>query len=53
MPAAEGEPQSLGLIEVNLAGEVVPDHNRRLTFRRGVSSLPTLGDPVLLATSMI
>jgi uncharacterized protein len=49
MPAAEGEPQSLGLIEINLAGEVVPDHNRRLTFRRGVSSLPTLGDPVLLA----
>ncbi|HMH65060.1 MAG TPA: ATP-binding protein, partial [Rhizomicrobium sp.] len=49
MPAAEGEPQSLGLIEINLAGEVVPDHNRRLTFRRGVSSLPSLGDAVLLA----
>ena len=49
MPAAEGEPQSTGLIEINLAGEVVPDQNRRLTFRRGVSSLPTLGDAVLLA----
>ena len=49
MPAAEGEPQSLGLIEINLAGEVVPDHNRRLTFRRGVSGLPSLGDAVLLA----
>ncbi len=49
MPAAEGEPQSLGLVEINLAGEVVPDHNRRLTFRRGVSNLPTLGDAVLLA----
>jgi hypothetical protein len=49
MPAAEGEPQPLGLIEINLAGEVVPDHNRRLTFRRGVASLPTLGDAVLLA----
>ncbi len=49
MPAAEGEPQSLGLIEINLAGEVVPDHNRRLTFRRGVSSLPSLGDAVILA----
>jgi hypothetical protein len=49
MPAAEGEPQSLGLIEINLAGEVVPDHNRRLTFRRGVSGLPTLGDAVMLA----
>jgi DNA helicase HerA-like ATPase len=49
MPAAEGEPQSTGLIEINLAGEVVSDQNRRLTFRRGVSVLPTLGDAVLLA----
>ena len=49
MPAAEGEPQSLGLVEINLAGEIVPDHNRRLTFRRGVSSLPSLGDAVMLA----
>jgi DNA helicase HerA-like ATPase len=49
MPAAEGEPQSPGLVEINLAGEIVPDHNRRLTFRRGVSNLPTLGDAVLLA----
>ena len=49
MPAAEGEAQSPGLLEINLAGEVVPDHNRRLTFRRGVSNLPSLGDAVLLA----
>lgn len=49
MPAAEGEPQSPGLVEINLAGEIVSDHNRRLTFRRGVSSLPSLGDPVMLA----
>ena len=49
MPAEEGEPQPTGLIELNLAGEVVPDHSRRLTFRRGVSNLPTLGDAVLLA----
>ena len=49
MPAVEGEPQPTGLIEINLAGEVAPDHSRRLTFRRGVSSLPTLGDAVLLA----
>lgn len=49
MPAAEGEPQAPGLIEINLAGEVVHDHNGRLTFRRGVSSLPTLGDAVLPA----
>ena len=49
MPAAEGEPQSPGLIEINLAGETVPGPDKRLTFRRGVSSLPTLGDAVLLA----
>ena len=49
MPAAEGEPQTTGLIEINLAGEVVPDQGRRLTFRRGVSNLSTLGDAVLLA----
>ena len=36
-------------MEINLAGEIVPDHNRRLTFRRGVSSLPSLGDAVMLA----
>jgi DNA helicase HerA-like ATPase len=49
MPAVEGEPQPMGLLEMNLAGEVVPDQSRRLTFRRGVSNLPTLGDAVLLA----
>ena len=49
MPAVEGEPQSSGLIEISLAGEIGPDQNRRLTFRRGVSSLPSLGDAVLLA----
>jgi len=49
MAAAEGEPQAPGLIEINLAGEVVHDGNRRLVFRRGVSSLPSLGDAVLLA----
>ena len=49
MPAAEGEPQSPGLIELNISGEVLPDENRRLTFRRGVSSMPTLGDAVLMA----
>jgi DNA helicase HerA-like ATPase len=40
---------AMGLIEINLAGEVAPDQNKRLTFRRGVSTLPTLGDAVLLA----
>ncbi|HJR55638.1 MAG TPA: DUF87 domain-containing protein [Rhizomicrobium sp.] len=49
MAAAEGEAQPQGLIEINLMGEVVHDTNRRLTFRRGVSALPSLGDGVLLA----
>jgi hypothetical protein len=49
MPAVEGEPQTQGLIEINLMGEVVLDANKRLTFRRGVSALPSLGDGILLA----
>jgi hypothetical protein len=48
MAVAESEQQQ-GLIEVNLMGEVVLDANKRLTFRRGVSALPSLGDGVLLA----
>ncbi len=49
MPTADGE-SSLGLIELNLAGEVLPDPaSQRLTFFRGVKHLPSLGDPVLLA----
>lgn len=40
----------LGLIEINLAGELITDPvTKRLTFRRGVASLPSLGDPVLFA----
>jgi hypothetical protein len=49
MPTGEGQPE-MGLIELNLAGEVaINEQTGRLIFRRGVSSLPTLGDPVLLA----
>jgi len=49
LPNAEGEAE-MGLIEINLAGEVVIDEaSHRLTFRRGVSQLPSLGDPVLFA----
>jgi DNA helicase HerA-like ATPase len=48
MATAEGE-QPLGLIEINLMGEVAMDASKRLTFRRGVSVLPSLGDGVLLA----
>jgi hypothetical protein len=49
MPSSDGEAE-MGLIEINLAGEVVnDDHSKRLTFKRGVSQLPSIGDPVLFA----
>jgi DNA helicase HerA-like ATPase len=48
-PDIEGH-EEIGLIEINLAGEVCIDEgSRRLTFRRGVSSLPSIGDAVLAA----
>jgi DNA helicase HerA-like ATPase len=49
MPSGEGEQAPLGLVEINLMGEVLMDAGKRLTFRRGVSALPSLGDGVLLA----
>jgi len=49
LPDAEAQ-EDVRLIEINLAGEVtIDDVTRRLTFRRGVSQLPSIGDPVLLA----
>jgi DNA helicase HerA-like ATPase len=49
MPNADGL-EELGLIEINLAGEVgIDDSSRRLTFRRGVTQLPSIGDAVLFA----
>ena len=49
-PASGGDAEDIRLIELNLAGEVVDDpHDGRLSFRRGVSHLPTIGDPVLAA----
>ncbi|HEY0299843.1 MAG TPA: DUF87 domain-containing protein [Rhizomicrobium sp.] len=49
MPNADGH-EEMGLIEINLAGEVgIDDGSRRLTFRRGVTQLPSIGDPVLFA----
>lgn len=49
-PASGGTVEDIRLIELNLAGEVVEDPaSGRLTFRRGVSHLPTIGDPVLFA----
>ncbi|MEX0839580.1 MAG: DUF87 domain-containing protein [Parvibaculum sp.] len=45
-----GGGEDIGLIEINLAGEVAPDpKDGRLSFHRGVASLPSLGDAVLLA----
>ncbi|MEJ1970400.1 MAG: DUF87 domain-containing protein [Rhizomicrobium sp.] len=49
MPNAEGA-EEMGLIEINLSGEVgLDDHTKRLTFRRGVTQLPSIGDRVLFA----
>lgn len=50
LPPGEGEVEEIGLVEMNLVGEVViAGADRRLTFRRGVTSPPSIGDPVLLA----
>ncbi len=50
MPDVENKHGELGLIEINLAGETrIDDGSRRLVFRRGVSSQPSLGDPVYLS----
>lgn len=49
-PSLEGSSPEIGLVELNLAGELVVDPTtRRLVFRRGVASLPSLGDPVVVA----
>lgn len=50
MPAIAGKREEVALIEINLVGETAVDEkSKRLTFRRGVHSLPTIGDSVLLA----
>ncbi|MDO8288259.1 MAG: DUF87 domain-containing protein [Parvibaculum sp.] len=49
-PSFESDAADIGLVEVNLAGELVVDPvTKRLAFRRGVACLPSLGDPVLFA----
>lgn len=49
-PSLDSANAEIGLVELNLAGELVVDPtSRRLGFRRGVTSLPSLGDPVLFA----
>jgi len=50
MPDAASGSEELALIELNLAGEIMMDQRTlRLIFRRGVSSLPSIGDGVHLA----
>ncbi len=41
--------EDISLIELNLAGEIQSDPAKGRIFRRGVSSLPTIGDGVHLA----
>jgi hypothetical protein len=49
MPGGEEQADQIGLVELNLAGEiVVAGADRRLTFKRGVTSPPSIGDPLLL-----
>ncbi len=52
MPEMAGKKYDIGLIEINLTGEIrVGEGERKLVFQRGVTGLPSLGDPVLLADS--
>ncbi len=49
-PSLDGSSPEIGLVELNLAGELVVDPTtRQLVFRRGVAHLPSLGDPVVFA----
>src|SRR5688572_31598587 len=50
MPELDGKKEEIGLIEINIAGEIgLDDKSIKPVFRRGVSALPSLGDPVHLA----
>lgn len=50
LPEIDGKKNDIGLIEINLTGEIcITDASRRGVFRRGVSALPSLGDPVVMA----
>ncbi len=50
MPEMAGNKYDIGLIEINLTGEIGPVNDaRRLLFRRGVTCLPSLGDGVFVA----
>jgi DNA helicase HerA-like ATPase len=50
MPDVAAGKEEIHLVELNLAGELVNDpRTHQPMFRRGVSSLPSIGDPVHLA----
>lgn len=50
VPDAEAGKEPIGLVELNLAGEISTDkYTGRPSFRRGVTSIPTIGDPVQVA----
>ncbi|HEY1710847.1 MAG TPA: DUF87 domain-containing protein [Rhizomicrobium sp.] len=50
VPDAEPGKEPIGLVELNLAGEISLDRNTmKPVFRRGVTSIPTIGDPVQIA----
>ncbi len=54
MPDPSSDQDAVSLIEINLAGEIKQDAGgSRPVFRRGVSSLPTIGDGVHLADRSI
>ena len=46
-PENEANLSKIGLVELNLAGEI-NDKSGKRAFHRGVSSLPSIGDPVLM-----
>ena len=50
IPEKNEEPGEIGLVELNLVGEIGPvGPDGQLSFRLGVASPPTIGDPLLLA----
>ena len=52
MPAAAGENEEIGLVELSLAGEIVRDElSGKPRFRRGVANFPSMGDAVMGASS--
>lgn len=51
MPELAGKRFDIGLVEINLTGEIsIVDATRKQVFQRGVTCLPSLGDPVFVAT---